>query len=120
MPANAGIQAAAEKRDTRFRGYDEQGGYWPPKRTKPIGKRYEEAIGTAFDLRTAYREGAFGDNPRPFVGWLMLVEDCEGSRSSVQDRSPHFPVFKEFNGASYAGRYNILCRKLVQEQLVVF
>jgi hypothetical protein len=47
----------------------------------------------------------------------MLVEDCEGSRSPVQDRSPHFPAFEEFNGASYADRYNILSQKLVQEQL---
>jgi hypothetical protein len=82
-----------------------------------FNNRAEEAIGTALDLWTAYREGAFGDNPRPFVGWLMLVEDCDGSRSPVQDRSPHFPVFKEFDGASYADRYNILCRKLVQERL---
>ena len=82
-----------------------------------FNNRVEEAIGTALDLGAAYREGAFGDNPRPFVGWLMLVEDCQGSRSPVQDRSPHFPVFKEFNGASYADRYNILCRKLMQEQL---
>lgn len=74
----------------------------------------EEAIGTAVDLWTAYREGAFGDTPRPFGGWLMLVEDCVGSRSSVRDSSLHFP---EFNGASYADRYNILCRKLVQEQI---
>lgn len=81
-----------------------------------FNNRTEEAIGTALDLWTAYREGAFGDNPRPFVGWLMLVEDCEGSRSPIRDRSPHFPVFEEFNGASYAKRYNILCRKLVQEQ----
>ena len=82
-----------------------------------FNNRVEEAIGTALDLWTAYREGAFGDNPRPFTGWLMLVEDCEGSRSPVQDRSPHFPVFEEFNGASFADRYNILCRKLMQEQL---
>jgi hypothetical protein len=26
-------------------------------------------------------------------------------------------VFPEFNGTSYSERYNILCRKLVQEQL---
>lgn len=82
-----------------------------------FNNRVEEAIGTALDLWTAYREGAFGENPRPFVGWLMLVEDCDGSRSPVQDRSPHFPVFKEFDSASYADRYNILCRKLMQEQL---
>lgn len=82
-----------------------------------FNNRAEEAIGTALDLWTAYREGAFGDNPRPFVGWLMLVEDCDGSRAAVRDSAPHFPVLKEFNGASYADRYHILCRKLVQEQL---
>jgi hypothetical protein len=82
-----------------------------------FNNRTEEAIGTAVDLWTAYREGAFGDSPRPFVGWLMLVEDCAACRSPVSDQAPHFPVFPEFNGASYIERYNILCRKLIQEQL---
>ena len=82
-----------------------------------FNNRTEEAIGTAVDFWTAYREGALGDNPRPFVGWLMLVEDCDASRSPVGDNSTHFPVFEEFSGASYADRYNILCRKLAQEQL---
>lgn len=82
-----------------------------------LNNRTEEAIGTAVDLWTAYREGAFGDHPRPFVGWLMLVEDCHGSRSLLRVSSPHFPVFKEFNAASYAERDNILCRKLIKEQL---
>lgn len=82
-----------------------------------FNNRTEEAIGTAVDLWTAYREGAFGQSPRPFVGWLVLVEDCERSRSPVRDSSPHFPVFDEYRGASYADRYNILCQKLVREQL---
>ena len=82
-----------------------------------FNNRAEEAIGTAHDLWTAYREGAFGEQPRPFVGWLMLLEDADKSRSPVKDASPHFPVFPEFDGASYAARYNIMCRKLVQEQL---
>lgn len=82
-----------------------------------FNNRAEEAIGTAHDLWTAYREGAFGEQPRPFVGWLMLLEDADKSRAPVRDSSPHFGVFPEFDGASYAERYNILCRKLVQEQL---
>lgn len=82
-----------------------------------FNNRTEEAIGTAVDLWTAYREGAFGQAPRPFVGWLVLVEDCERSRSPVRDNSPHFPVFDEYNGASYAERYNLLRQKLVREQL---
>jgi len=79
--------------------------------------RAEEAIGSAHDLWTAYREGAFGKQARPFIGWLMLVEDCEKSRSAVLSQEPHFPVFKEFKTASYADRYDLLCQKLVQENL---
>ena len=82
-----------------------------------FNNRAEEAIGTAVDLWTAYREGAFGQAPRPFVGWLTLAEDCDKSRSPVKAKSPHFPVFDEYRGASYADRYNLLCHKLVQEQL---
>ena len=82
-----------------------------------FNNRTEEAIGTAHDLWTAYREGSFGDSPRPFVGWLMLVEDAPGSRSPVAERSPHFPVRPEFQNASYLQRYDLLCRKLMQENL---
>ncbi len=82
-----------------------------------FNNRTEEAIGTAQDLKTAYREGAFGDHPRPFVGWMMMVEDAPESSRPVTDRSPHFPIFKEFEKASYLQRYEVLCRRLVQEQL---
>ena len=82
-----------------------------------FNNRTEEAIGTAPDFWTAYREGAFGKHPKPFVGWVMLVEDEPASRSPVRDASPHFPVFKEFQGASYLKRYDVLCQRLVQEQL---
>ena len=82
-----------------------------------FNNRTEEAIGTAHDFQTAYREGAFGRNPRPFLGWMMLVEDAPGSQRPVTDRSPHFPTFPEFRGASYLKRYDILCQRLVQEQL---
>lgn len=82
-----------------------------------FNNRTEEAIGTAHDLWTAYREGAFGKQPRPFVGWMMIVEDAPQSRRHVTDRSPHFPVFREFQGASYLKRYDILCQRLIQESL---
>lgn len=82
-----------------------------------FNNRTEEAIGTANCIWTAYREGAFGQHPRPFIGWLILVEDAPRSRSPVRDASPHFQVFPEFHGASYLQRYEVLCRRLVQEQL---
>lgn len=82
-----------------------------------FNNRTEEAIGTAHDLWTAYREGAFGNQPRPFAGWLILVEDADKSRSPVRDSSPHFEVFEEFKGASYLERYDLFCQKLIKEQL---
>ena len=83
-----------------------------------FNNRAEEAIGTAHDLWTAYREGAFGSQPRPFVGWLMHVEDAPASRKpSQREASRNFPVFPEFRKASYLDRYSILCQRLVKEQL---
>ena len=83
-----------------------------------LNNRSEEAIGSAVDLWTAYREGAFGkDVPRPYVGWIMLLEDCEASKSPVSNNESHFPVDREFVDASYSKRYEILCRRLVQERL---
>lgn len=79
--------------------------------------RTEEAIGTAHDFWIAYREGAFGQQPQPFVGWFMLVEDAVESRSPISDRSPHFQILHEFKGASYLQRYDLLCQKLIKEQL---
>ena len=59
-----------------------------------FNNRAEEVIGSACDLWTAYREGAFGDQARPFVGWLILVEDAPASRRPVQFR------FASFSGLS--------------------
>lgn len=82
-----------------------------------FNNRAEEAIGTAHDLWVAFREGAFGESPSPFVGWMIMLEDCDKSRSPVKDNCPNFPLFPEFQGASYSERYNLLCKRLVKEQL---
>jgi len=47
----------------------------------------------------------------------MLVEDAPASRAPVNNQSPNFSVFPEFNGTSYIDRYNLLCKKLMKEKL---
>jgi hypothetical protein len=79
--------------------------------------RTEEALGSATDLWAAYREGAFSPSARPFLGYLMLLEEAPGSTSAVKAREPHYKVFEEFKAASYAKRYEILLTKLVRERL---
>ncbi len=82
-----------------------------------FNNRLEEAIGTSTDLWTAYREGAFKSSPRPWIGYLFVLEDCERSRRPVSVLSPHFEVFPEFKEASYGKRYEILLQKLLRERL---
>lgn len=106
-----------------------------------FNNRSEEVIGSAADLWVAHHHGAYSDSPHrsrmriseetpsllnpsilsdprpPFLAWLMLLEDCNGSQAAVRCEEPHFPVFDEFRSASYAKRYQILCERLVERQL---
>jgi hypothetical protein len=81
-----------------------------------FNNRTEEAIGSAVDLWTAYREGALNKTTRPWLGYIFLLEDCAKSRSPVRVQEPHFKVFPEYKSASYQKRYELLCRKLVRER----
>ncbi len=108
-----------------------------------FNNRSEEVLGAAADLWAAHREGAYqpenasgpsGEgvcevdaallnpevqrDPRPpFLAWLMLLEDSPKSRKPVGVDEPHYTVFPEFNGASYADRYRILCERLMTRRL---
>jgi hypothetical protein len=81
-----------------------------------FNNRTEEAIGSAIDLWTAYREHAYLTSPQPFLGFFFMLEDCDKSKNPVKVKEPHFRVFPEFVDASYLKRYEIFCRKLVLER----
>lgn len=81
-----------------------------------FNNRTEEAIGSALDLWTAYRDGIFGNKVAPWLGYFMLLEDCEKSNTPLSIRSPHFKIFPEFVNSSYKRRYEILCTKLLHER----
>lgn len=106
-----------------------------------FNNRSEEVIGSAADLWVAHHHGAYSDGPKrsrsgvselapallnpsfmtdprpPFLAWLMLLEESDASLASVRCDSPHYQVFEEFRGASYARRYQILCERLMERQL---
>ena len=81
-----------------------------------FNNRAEEAIGSALDLWTAFREKAYLDSPQPFLGYFFMLEDCDASNRPVGVQESHFKVFPEFVGASYMRRYELFCRKLVLER----
>jgi hypothetical protein len=82
-----------------------------------FNNRTEEALGSATDLWAAYRQGAFRPSARPWLGYIMLLEETTGSVRAVAVAEPHFAVFPEFKSSSYTRRYQILLTKLVRERL---
>ena len=87
-----------------------------PSFSNNFNNRTEEAMGSALDLWTAFREHAYLKSPQPFLGYFFMLEDCEASNRPVKVQEPHFKVFPEFVGASYLRRYELFCRKLVLER----
>jgi hypothetical protein len=81
-----------------------------------FNNRTEEAMGSAVDLWTAFRERAYLQSPQPFLGYFFMLEDCDASKRPVGVQEPHFKVLPEFVAASYMKRYELFCRKLVLER----
>lgn len=103
-----------------------------------FNNRTEEVLGSGLDLSTAIEEHAFLPSLRPFMGYLILVEDSETTRRSAQISMDYFPVMPGFladessrdtnyqpvngkypraAGVSYLERYEILCRKLMARRI---
>jgi hypothetical protein len=89
-----------------------------PSFGKNSNNRAEEAIGTGHDFGRLIEKGPLGNHARPFIGWLVMVEDADKSRRpGARESSRHFPIFPEFKNASCLNRYDLLCQKLVKENL---
>lgn len=81
-----------------------------------FNNRTEEALGSAVDLWTAFREKAFPNQSAPWLGYFLIVEKSQKSTSPVRISEPHFNAFPEFKDSSYLDRYKILCQKLMLER----
>lgn len=96
-----------------------------------VNNRSEEAVGSAKDIWTAFREGRFGNSPAPFLGYFFLLEDRDNVKTPVRNKEPYFavdPVYRgeakktkkgveQYQGVPYSTRYELLCRRLVLERL---
>ncbi len=81
-----------------------------------FNNRTEEALGSAVDLWTAFKENGFPQTQPPWVGYLILVERTDKSSRTVRIQEPYFKVRKEFKATSYLDRYALFCQKLMQER----
>lgn len=81
-----------------------------------FNNRAEEALGSAVDLWTTFKEEGFPQNQPPWLGYLILVEKTEKSTSAVRLQEPYYKVRPEFLNTSYMDRYVIFCQRLMQER----
>lgn len=83
-----------------------------------FNNRVEEALGSATDFWAAYREATFKPSARPWLGYLMMLEDAPGStRKCTRRKLKHFSMREEFQEISYARRYEIFCERLVRDRI---
>lgn len=51
-----------------------------------FNNRVEEALGSAADFWAAYAEATFKPSARPWLGYLMMLEDAPGSKRPAKPR----------------------------------
>lgn len=82
-----------------------------------FNNRSEEAIGNAADLWRAYRADLLG-SIKPWVGFMMFLEEAPGSTAPVKIPSMTFPHDPAFGDApSYKKRYGMLLDRLYKDDL---
>jgi hypothetical protein len=82
-----------------------------------LNNRAEEILGQSLDFLKAHERRTFRDCPKPFLGYCVVLADGPKIHQPVSASSPHFDVLPEFIEATYADRFNILCRKMVEEEI---
>lgn len=83
-----------------------------------FNNRVEEALGSATDFWTAYKNGVFKPTAKPWLGYLFMLEESASSLQPTRriDLSP-YPVDEKFQNLSYAQRYEMVCQRMVRELL---
>jgi len=83
-----------------------------------FNNRVEEALGNATDFWQAYARGLYAPSPRPWLGYMFMLQDSSDSSVPTKriDLEP-FAVDAAFQELSYAKRYEEVCLRLVRERM---
>ena len=83
-----------------------------------FNNRVKEALGNATDFWAAYREGAFKPSQRPWLGYLLMLEETPTSlRPTKRITLKPYNVDEAFQERSYEKRYELMCERLVRDRL---
>jgi hypothetical protein len=83
-----------------------------------FNNRVEEALGNATDFWAAYAKGLMKPSQRPWLGYMLMLEQVVGSTTPTKHISlAPFAVDPAFQRRSYIKRYELVCERLVRERL---
>lgn len=85
---------------------------------KNYNNRTDEALGQAVDVWTAVERGIIDSPMRPWLGYFMLLEDNHSANRLVKHLAPVWQADPEFDGSTYAKRYEIFFDRMVRERLL--
>ncbi len=83
---------------------------------KNVNNRVEEVLGSGTDFWEAKDAGYLG-LVRPWLGYFLILEHSAELTRPVKTRRAYFPFDGVFENASYVGRYEVLCKRLVDKEL---
>ncbi len=89
--------------------------------TKPgqnFNNRTDEALGQAIDVWKAVERGIIDSPLRPWLGYVMLIEDNEEWNRISVPRAPVWPADPVFDRSSPAERASIFFERMVRERLL--
>jgi hypothetical protein len=83
-----------------------------------FNNRTDEALGQAIDVWKAVERGIIDSPLRPWLGYLMLIEDNDEWNRVSAPRRPVWPADTAFDGTSAADRAAIFFDRMVRERLL--
>ncbi len=81
---------------------------------KNYNNRFEEALGSATDVRAAHeRNGMFG-TVRPWLGYVFVLQESSETERSMRPPNALFRPDAVFDGLSYNQRYQVMMTRLLE------
>lgn len=83
-----------------------------------VNNRVEEVIGSAIDAKHAIVNSLISNKyAPPALGYLLILPVCDDSEKIRRVYETHYPVDPVFHKTSYADRFEIMCRRMVDERV---
>lgn len=84
---------------------------------KNFNNRFEEALGSATDTRTAHIKNEIYGQVPPWLGYVFVLQETSETEQKNRSTKALFPTDSAFEGMSYSERYQEMVRRFIAERI---